>query len=166
MVKNQPANEGDVRNAGLIPRSGRSPGGRRGNPPQYSRLENPMDRGSWRATVHGIAKSQTQLKKLCMHIHGLICLKLQKYSPKQEKWKENEILGGEARRWEERGPLHSLQEKVENVHTLLQSKTLRQMILYRYKSSQKHNSVSTCVSEVNINNINCTSEDLANKMRQ
>ena len=45
----------------LIPGSGRSPGGRNGNPLQYSCLENPMAGGAWRATVHGIAKSQTQL---------------------------------------------------------------------------------------------------------
>ena len=59
MVKNQPANEGDVRNTGLIPGSGRSPGEGHGNPLQYSPLENPMDRGSWWATVHGIANGQT-----------------------------------------------------------------------------------------------------------
>ena len=55
-VKNVPANAGD---AGLIPGSGRSPGGGNGNPLQYSCLENPMDRGAWGATVHGVAKSQT-----------------------------------------------------------------------------------------------------------
>ena len=46
---------------GLIPGLGRSPGGRHGNPLQYSCLENSMDRGAWRDTVHGVAKSQTQL---------------------------------------------------------------------------------------------------------
>ena len=49
----------DVRDTGLIPGLGRSPGGGRGNPLQYSCLENPMDRGAWRAIVHGVAKSQT-----------------------------------------------------------------------------------------------------------
>ena len=44
---------------GSIPGSGRSPGGGNGNPLQYSFLENPMDRGAWQATVHGITKSQT-----------------------------------------------------------------------------------------------------------
>ena len=58
VVKNPPANAGDV---GLIPGSGRSPGGGNGNPLQYSCLENPMERGAWRATVYGVAKSQTQL---------------------------------------------------------------------------------------------------------
>ena len=48
-------------NLGSFPGSGRSPGEGNGNPPQYSCLENPMDRGAWRATVHGVAKSRTQL---------------------------------------------------------------------------------------------------------
>ena len=61
-VKNLSANAGDVRDAGLIPGSGRFPGGGHNNPLQYSCLENPMDRGAWRVTVHGVAKSQTQLK--------------------------------------------------------------------------------------------------------
>ena len=60
VVKNLPANTGDSGNSGSIPRLGRSPGGRHGNPLQYSCLENPMDRGAWQATVLGEAKSQTQ----------------------------------------------------------------------------------------------------------
>ena len=59
MVKNSPANEGDV---GSIPRSVKSPGGGNDNPLQYSSLENSMGRGAWWATVHGVTKSQTQLK--------------------------------------------------------------------------------------------------------
>ena len=59
MVKNPPANAGDARDMGSIPELGRSPGGGHGNPLQYSCLENPMDRGAWRATVHGITQSQT-----------------------------------------------------------------------------------------------------------
>ena len=55
MVKNLPANEGDL---GLIPGSGRSYGEGNFYPLQYSCLENPMDRGAWRATVHGVAMSQ------------------------------------------------------------------------------------------------------------
>ena len=46
---------------GLIPGLGRSPGEGNGNPLQYSGLENPMDRDAWKATVHGVTKSQTQL---------------------------------------------------------------------------------------------------------
>ena len=58
VVKNLPASAGDT---GLIPGSGRSPGRGNGNLLQYSCLGNPMDRGAWRATVHGVAKSQTRL---------------------------------------------------------------------------------------------------------
>ena len=58
VVKNQPANAGDIGDPGLIPGSGRSPGGGHGNPLQYSCLENPRDTGAWRATVHRVAKSQ------------------------------------------------------------------------------------------------------------
>ena len=54
MVKNLPANAGDIRDVGLIPGSGRSPGGGNGNPLWYSCLENPMDRGAWQAAVHGV----------------------------------------------------------------------------------------------------------------
>ena len=56
MVNNPPANARDPRDAGLIPGSGRFPGEGNGNPLQYSYLENPMDRGAWWATVHGVAK--------------------------------------------------------------------------------------------------------------
>ena len=56
VVKNPPANTGDVRDAGPFPGSGRSSGREYGNPLQYSCLENPTDRGAWRATVHGAAK--------------------------------------------------------------------------------------------------------------
>ena len=59
VVKNSPANAGDVGDAGLIPGSGRSPGGGHGNPLQYSCLENPMDRGAWWATVHGVKELDT-----------------------------------------------------------------------------------------------------------
>ena len=57
MVKKLPANAVDVREVGSIPGSGRSPGGGHGNPLQYSCLENPMDRGAWRANVHSIGES-------------------------------------------------------------------------------------------------------------
>ena len=60
-VKNLSANAGDARGVDSIPGSGRSPGGGSGNPPQYSCLEKPMDRGAWWATVHGVAKSRTRL---------------------------------------------------------------------------------------------------------
>ena len=57
--KNLPANARDIGNMDLIPGSGRSPGGRNGNPLQYSCLESPMDRGAWQVTVHGITESDT-----------------------------------------------------------------------------------------------------------
>ena len=57
MVKNLPASAGDIRDLGSIPGSGRSPGEGNGNPLQYSCLENPMDRGAWWATVHGVTES-------------------------------------------------------------------------------------------------------------
>ena len=59
VVKNPPANARESEDTGLILGSGRSPGGGHGNPLQYSYLENPIDRGVWWATVHGIAKSWT-----------------------------------------------------------------------------------------------------------
>ena len=63
-VKDLSASAGDT---SLIPGWERSPGEAHGNPLQYSRLENPMDRGSWWSTVHEVTKSQTQLKGLSMH---------------------------------------------------------------------------------------------------
>ena len=67
VVKNPLANAGDVRDSGLIPGSGRSPGEGNGNPLQYYCLENPMDRGAWRATVDRVTKSRTWLKWLNTH---------------------------------------------------------------------------------------------------
>ena len=64
VVKNLPAYAGDIRDSGSVLGLGRAPGGGNGNPLQYSCLENPMDRGAWRATVHGVAKSWIQLKQL------------------------------------------------------------------------------------------------------
>ena len=71
MVKNLPASAGDVRDTSLIPGLGRSLGGGHGNPLQYSCLENPMDRGAWRATVHSVAKSRTWLKLLSTHAQDI-----------------------------------------------------------------------------------------------
>ena len=64
MVKNLPANAGELGDVGSIPGSGRCPGGGNGNPLQYSCLQNPMDRGACWATVHSVAKSWTSLKRL------------------------------------------------------------------------------------------------------
>ena len=60
---NPPANTGDTGDMGSIPESERSPGGGSDSPLQYSYQENPMDRGAWQTTVHGMAKSRTQLSK-------------------------------------------------------------------------------------------------------
>ena len=64
MVKNLLASAGDARDSGSIPGLGRCPGEEHGNPLQYPCLENPMDRGAWRATVHGVAESWTRLSDL------------------------------------------------------------------------------------------------------
>ena len=69
VVKNAPASARDISDVGSIPGSGRSTRGEHGNLLQYSCLENPMDRGAWRATVHGVAWSQTWLKWLSMQQH-------------------------------------------------------------------------------------------------
>ena len=62
-------NAGATEDTGLILGSGRFPGGEHGNPLQYSCLEYPMDRGTWQATVHGVAKSWTRLNRLSMHAY-------------------------------------------------------------------------------------------------
>ena len=62
VVKNTPANAEDIRVLGLIPDLGRSPGGQHGIPLWYSCLGNPMDKGAWLATVHGVKKSRTGVK--------------------------------------------------------------------------------------------------------
>ena len=64
MVKSLPAKAADIRDPDWISGLERSPGGEKGNPLQCSCLENTMDRGGWRATVHGAAKSWTRLKRL------------------------------------------------------------------------------------------------------
>ena len=94
VVKNPPANAGDVREMGLLPGLGRSPGGGQGNLLQYSCLENPMDTGAWWATIHRVTKSQTRsdlalthtglelsrdtevclynMKSICINLSGII----------------------------------------------------------------------------------------------
>ena len=73
VVKNLPANTGDIRDSSLIPGSGSSSGEGNGNPLQYSCLENPMDRGAWWAAVHGVTRSQTRLSDFTFtfHFHAL-----------------------------------------------------------------------------------------------
>ena len=71
VVKNPPVNAGDIRDMNLIPDWGRYPGGGHGNPVQYSCLENPMDRGAWRATVHGVAKESDTTERLTLTLLSL-----------------------------------------------------------------------------------------------
>ena len=69
-VKASACNVGDL---GSIPGSGRSPGEGNGNPLQYSCLENPMDGGTWWATVHGVAKSRTRLSNFTHSLMAIVC---------------------------------------------------------------------------------------------
>ena len=79
MVKTLPAKAADTRAAGLIPESGRSPGGGYGNPLQYSCLRNSMDRGAWQATVHGVARAAHDVAAkppppfICLAVLGSNC---------------------------------------------------------------------------------------------
>ena len=71
MVKNPPANAGDVRHTGSIPRLERFSGGGNGNPLQYSSLENPLERGVWGATVHRVADSGLSTHVVWLHLEGV-----------------------------------------------------------------------------------------------
>ena len=96
IVKNSPANAGDIRDIGSIPWSGRSPGGEHGIPLQYSCLDNPMDRGAWQAIVHGVAKSQAWLKQLSLHTHEKY---LAEYPYKDTKKKKEDNISKFKNRW-------------------------------------------------------------------
>ena len=71
MVKNLTASAGDIRDAGSIPGSERSPGEGNGNPLQYSCLENPMVRGAWQAIVHRVAELDTTEAIYHAHKHNI-----------------------------------------------------------------------------------------------
>ena len=71
VVENLPSSAGHLRDADSVPGSGRSPGGEHGTLLQYSCLENPVDRGAWRAIVHRVTKSETLLKHLLTHAHNV-----------------------------------------------------------------------------------------------
>ena len=91
VVKNLPANAGDIRDSGSVPGSGKSPGEGHGSPFQCPCLENPMKRGTWRSAVHRVAKSWTQMKQLSMHA----CMLNMQVCPWSTKWsraKANRIL--------------------------------------------------------------------------
>ena len=72
VVKNLPSSSGDLRGGGLIPGSGRTPGRGHGSPLQYSCLENPMDRGAWQLTVHGVARIGHDLEMKPPHYHNFV----------------------------------------------------------------------------------------------
>ena len=71
MVKNLPTSAGDTGGMGSIPGLGRSPRRGNGNPLQYSCLENPMDRGAWRATVHGGARESEMTEQMSTNTHRI-----------------------------------------------------------------------------------------------
>ena len=73
VVKNPPSNAGDKRDEDSIPGSGRSPGEGRGKPIQCSCLKNPMDRGAWWATVHGVFPPESvSCLVVCESVHGIL----------------------------------------------------------------------------------------------
>ena len=77
VVENPSANAGDIRDTGLIPGSGRSPGEGNGNPLQCSCLGNPTGRGAWWATVHGVTKewdTTEQLSDYVLHLARGLCI--------------------------------------------------------------------------------------------
>ena len=105
VVKSPTASAGDIRDAGLIPGSGRSLEGWNGNPLQYSGLGNPMDRGAWRAIVHRAAKNWTWLKQLstCMHTHTHTRTHTQRWwhSGKESVWQDMPEMQVWSLGWEE-----------------------------------------------------------------
>ena len=93
VIKKPPANTGDIRNWGSIPGSGRSPAGGHSNPHRSSYLENPMDRGAWRATVHGDTKSQTQLSACQQKQEQVSDDSLRAAPSKRTQWSEGRQAG-------------------------------------------------------------------------
>ena len=92
VVKNLPANAGDIRDVALIPGLERSPEEGHGNPLQYSCLENPMDRGSWWATVHRVTKSWTRLSDFA-HMHTTLSQGTPRVVSSHQKLGENHTAG-------------------------------------------------------------------------
>ena len=93
VIKNLAVNAGDTGDVSSIPGSGRSPGGGHGNPLQYSCLENPMDRGAWRAIVHRVTKSQTWLSHWVQDSKHI-------YQTRKDEGMEIYMMGIQWRGWE------------------------------------------------------------------
>ena len=118
--KEPPANAGDLRDAGSIPGSGRSPRGGHGNPLQCSFLENPMDRGASWATVHGVTKSQTRLKQLSTHPHAKVNLNLTCYK-NNSKWIISEMCKTLRRKHRRKSSWPEIRQRVLRSATKTQS---------------------------------------------
>ena len=108
VVKNPPTNARDVRDTGSIPELGGSPGGGHDNPLQHSCLENPTDRGAWRATAHGVAKSRTGWKHPSTHALGTKIPQAAQHSQKQRpagRWWRLKArgVGGNEETWRDSG---------------------------------------------------------------
>ena len=86
VVKNPPANSGDIRDVDSIPGSGRSPGGGHGNPLQCSCLEDPMAREAWWTAVYEVAKSQTRIKRLSSSNSNIRLIKHTQYTVEWQSW--------------------------------------------------------------------------------
>ena len=86
MVKNSPANAGDIKDADSIAGSGKSPSGENGNSLQYSCLVNPMDRAAWWVTVHRVTKELNTTVATCMHLKGKITEQINKSSAISMFW--------------------------------------------------------------------------------
>ena len=86
MVKNLPANAGDIRDAGLIAGLKRYPGEGHGNPLQYSCLENPRDGGAWWAAVYGVTQSRTRLKQQQLKCTSLVAQMVKNLAAMQKTW--------------------------------------------------------------------------------
>ena len=131
-VKNLSANTGDVRDSGLISGLGRSPGGGHGNPLQHSSVENPMDRGAWRATFHGVAESDTRSNLAYMQHKVFLPLNLRNIQKLrggllQELWSFLD---------------HILQHKVDHTEFNIQDSSLSLVVFLRNNSLSLLSSIS------------------------
>ena len=137
VVKNLPANTGDLRDVGSVPGLGRSPGERNGNPRQYSCLENPMGRGPWQATVHEVTKELDTTDWLNSNNNELSRVSLQGSLHKSHhSHPASPVTGHCPADWSQRSPLFQIQqeESMKNAVSYLQAarpaKTLQRLSLH------------------------------------